>query len=114
MAKRTSVVHCKKDPYDIYIGRPSPWGNPFIEGRHGDRAKVIEKFHRHAAKDPFIISNLYLLKGKVLGCWCKPKPCHGDVLAAMVYMTCANCESNLKCETAFDWYNTNDACLMEK
>jgi hypothetical protein len=21
------------------------------------------------------------LKGKVLGCWCSPKACHGDILA---------------------------------
>lgn len=25
----TLVVHCKKAPYDVYIGRPGPWGNPF-------------------------------------------------------------------------------------
>jgi hypothetical protein len=23
------VVHCKKDKYDVYIVRPSKWGNPF-------------------------------------------------------------------------------------
>lgn len=23
------VVHFKKEPFDIYIGRPSVWGNPF-------------------------------------------------------------------------------------
>jgi hypothetical protein len=114
MSRRTSVVHCKKDEYDIYIGRPSIWGNPFIEGKHGTREEVLQKFHKYAAKDPMVIESLPLLKGKVLGCWCKPKDCHGDILAAMVYMTCADCESNMKCEVAFDWYNTNNACLMEK
>jgi len=28
------VVHCKKSPYDVYIGRPSKWGNPFEIGLH--------------------------------------------------------------------------------
>jgi len=23
------VVHCKREPYDVYIGRGSKWGNPF-------------------------------------------------------------------------------------
>jgi hypothetical protein len=23
------IVHCKVEPYDVYIGRPGPWGNPF-------------------------------------------------------------------------------------
>ena len=24
------------------------------------------------------------LKGKVLGCWCKPASCHGDVIAEII------------------------------
>ena len=24
------------------------------------------------------------LRGKILGCWCKPKPCHGDILVKLV------------------------------
>lgn len=31
------VVHCKKEKYDVYIGRGSKWGNPFILGKHGTR-----------------------------------------------------------------------------
>ena len=23
------------DPYDVYVGRPSKWGNPFLIGRDG-------------------------------------------------------------------------------
>ena len=30
-----SVVHCKKSPYDVYIGRPSKWGNPFTHKQDG-------------------------------------------------------------------------------
>ena len=25
----TQVVHCKKSEYDVYIGRPALWGNPY-------------------------------------------------------------------------------------
>ena len=37
------VVHCKKEPYDIYVGRPSKWGNPFRIGKDGTREEVIKK-----------------------------------------------------------------------
>ena len=38
---KTRVVNCKKEPYDVYIGRPSKWGNPFKIGRDGSRQEVI-------------------------------------------------------------------------
>lgn len=38
------VVHCKKEPYDVYIGRPSKWGNPFVIGKDGTREEVIAKY----------------------------------------------------------------------
>ena len=31
----------------IYIGRGSPWGNPFVIGEHGTRDEVCDKFKRH-------------------------------------------------------------------
>jgi hypothetical protein len=40
------VVHCKREPYDVYIGRPGPWGNPFRIGRDGDRATVLWRYER--------------------------------------------------------------------
>ena len=36
----TTVVHHKKDKYDVYIGRPSKWGNPFTH-KEGTRAEYI-------------------------------------------------------------------------
>ncbi len=27
------VVHCKRAPHDVYIGRPSKWGNPGATAR---------------------------------------------------------------------------------
>ena len=38
------VVHCKRDKYDVYIGRPSKWGNPYEIGVDGSRKEVIEKY----------------------------------------------------------------------
>ena len=38
------VVHCKKYSYDVYIGRPSKYGNPFEIGKDGNRTEVIKKF----------------------------------------------------------------------
>ena len=77
---RVLVVHCKKAPFDVYIGRPSEWGNPYEIGPDGTREEVIALFEasltslrKHQIKEE--------LKGKILGCWCAPKPCHGDVLA---------------------------------
>lgn len=81
---RTRIVHCKKENYDIYIGRPSCWGNPFIEGKHGTREEVIEKYRQYVLKDPLLMSRIMELDGKVLGCWCYPKPCHGDVLIEII------------------------------
>lgn len=74
------VVHCKKIKYAVYIGRPSKWGNPFVIGRDGTREQVIEKYEQWLLKQPHLIEALSELKDKILGCWCSPLACHGDVL----------------------------------
>lgn len=60
----------------VYIGRGSPWGNPFVIGKDGSREEVIEKFRI------FTLPKLDLepLRGKDLICFCSPKACHGDIL----------------------------------
>jgi hypothetical protein len=89
------VVHCKKEDYDVYIGRPSKWGNPFSHIKDKEtRAEFIVKSRQEAiqAYENWILlgdgrrllSDLTELKGKVLGCWCHPKGCHGHVLAKLV------------------------------
>jgi len=81
----TTVVHCKREQYDVYIGRPGPWGNPFSIGRDGDRDAVIAKYARWLLAQPkLIVRARRELRGKVLACWCHPLACHGDVLAALV------------------------------
>jgi len=79
------VVHCKKAKYDIYIGRGSKWGNPFIIGKDGDRNTVLMKYEKHVLSRQDLINSLPELEGKILGCWCSPLPCHGDILKKLLY-----------------------------
>jgi hypothetical protein len=67
----------------VYIGRPSKWGNPFEIGKDGDRETVIRKYREWVVTQPNLMAALPELRGKVLGCWCSPKACHGDVLAPL-------------------------------
>jgi len=69
--------------YDVYIGRGSKWGNPFIIGKHGNREEVIELYRQYVLGNPELRNSIPELKGKVLGCFCKPAPCHGDILAKL-------------------------------
>ena len=78
------VVHCKKESYDVYIGRPSKWGNPFSIGLDGNRNEVISKYTKWIQDNKELLSDLHELKGKTLGCWCKPNDCHGDILVKLV------------------------------
>lgn len=84
------VVHCKKEPYDIYIGRPSEWGNPFVIGPDGDRSEVIEKYRQWILTQNHLMNKIHTLRGKTLGCWCAPQACHGDVLLELACGTNGN------------------------
>jgi hypothetical protein len=76
------VVHCKRSKHDVYIGRPSPWGNPFKLAREEDRAEVLAQYEAWLLEQPELVARAQReLRGKVLGCYCAPKACHGDVLA---------------------------------
>ena len=78
----TKVVHCRRSPFDVFIGRPSKWGNPFKIGRDGSREEVIEKFRKYFFSNPELMEAAQQeLEGKALGCFCFPLPCHGDILA---------------------------------
>lgn len=78
------VVHCRRQHYDVYIGRPSKWGNPFVIGKDGNRNEVIWKYHNWLVNQPNLLNDVKKeLKGKVLGCWCDPETCHGHILAAI-------------------------------
>lgn len=75
------VVHSKKEAHDVYIGRPSEWGNPFEIGKDGPREMVIQKYRAWLFTQPDLMRCAASLKGKTLGCWCCPEACHGDVLS---------------------------------
>jgi len=103
----TTVVNIRKTKeYDVYIGRPSPFGNPFIIGKDGTRDEVVAKyrpyFYRRMARDMLFRAAVHSLAGKVLGCYCKPKPCHGDVIAEyldrpmrVLEKSCPNCGGDI-------------------
>lgn len=81
------VVHFKKEPYDVYIGRPSKWGNPFTHKRSAiarfqvaSREEAVLKYLEWIQTQDDLLAELHELKGKTLGCWCAPNLCHGDVL----------------------------------
>jgi DNA polymerase elongation subunit (family B) len=81
--RKTRVVNKRTESFEVYIGRGSKWGNPFVIGKDGTRDEVIEKYRRWIVKqDAF--SDLNTLMGKTLGCFCKPKRCHGDVLVDLL------------------------------
>lgn len=86
--------------WDVYVGRMKEgnhFGNPFSHVRsslikhHVDsREEAVVAFEMWLLGEAFleveperrkyIIDNLHLLKGRKLGCLCKPAACHGDVL----------------------------------
>ena len=64
----------------VYCGRPSIWGNPFTIGKNGNREEVIIKYMNWLETQPHLLSQLHLLQGKNLICWCAPYACHCDIL----------------------------------
>lgn len=86
----TPKVWNKRDPRTptnaIYVGRPSPYGNPFKIGPNGTREEVIALYERWLLSMPpdFIRCLIMELRGEHLVCWCAPHPCHADVLLRFV------------------------------
>ena len=105
--KYENLKEWMSDPDNVYIGRAgvvfvpdskggkercpkqsSIWANPFKIEKGQTRQDVIEKYRVYIldkiAKDPTLLTELKKLKGKKLGCWCKPDGCHGDVLMELL------------------------------
>lgn len=74
--------------YDVYIGRGTPFGNPFPITPSEDRNTVLRKFEDYlnvkAGSDPDFMKKLMALQGKKLACSCAPLPCHGHVIESFV------------------------------
>lgn len=98
----TTVVNLRKEKYDVYIGRPGKgqdgfFGNPIVVGEvcvvcdqihtePGDTVPCFRKvFEWRLMGDPEFVRRLPELKDKILGCFCKPNPCHGDVYVEYFY-----------------------------
>ena len=87
----TRVVNLRHESFDVYIGREersyrlprSLWHNPFMIGRDGTRNEVIAKYRDYLTSS-YLRARVEELRGKRLGCWCKPSACHGDVLVEML------------------------------
>ena len=103
----TKVVHCKKSPYDIYIGRApgkrGKWGNPFTHLKDSTQAKYFRATRKESVEayreyilngeGKHLLNDLHELKGKILGCWCGTYTiedkdnlqCHGQILLELLY-----------------------------
>lgn len=76
----------KKDAPEnaVFIGRGSPFGNPFKIGEDGDRATVINKYCDYLKENHWLIRKIKEeLKGKDLVCFCSPSICHGDIILSL-------------------------------
>lgn len=91
---KTKIVNMHRSSCDVKIDRTTPYGNPYQIPRDGNRNMVVA---RHQAwlmmwlkekreviiqgyNNKWVCEHVHELKGKILGCWCKPKRCHGDNL----------------------------------
>lgn len=79
----TTVVNRYASKFDVFIGRPSKWGNPYRIGKDGTRQQVLEKYRQYILSRPDLLAALPEIRGKVLGCTCVPFPCHGHILAEL-------------------------------
>lgn len=89
----------------VYIGRSGkgfkgPFGNPIrletvcpvCDEKHyfpGETFDCYEKYLRNRLDtNPKFKAQFLVLKGKILVCFCKPKPCHGEVILKVLNESC--------------------------
>jgi hypothetical protein len=93
MSSKTTVANLRREPYDVYIGRAGHgqdgyFGNPIRLGRKNTREDVLHQYAKWFAErvrtDADFRRRVLALRGKRLGCFCKPLACHGDVIAVWV------------------------------
>jgi hypothetical protein len=92
-----NLKHWLTNPKHVYIGRDmsfyvhgakgSKWANIFQVKKFG-RDTCLILYEDSIRNTPELMNSLKELKGKVLGCWCKPESCHGDVLVKLINETC--------------------------
>lgn len=126
--KRTTVVNLRGGDYDVYIGRPGRgqdgyFGNPHPIGYcrickcSHDRTESIAAFEKdfrdRLNRDPEFKNRVLDLRGKKLGCFCKPEACHGDIIANYVdAKVCSNCDQPIAEPTSENIrYHLCDTCI---
>lgn len=89
----TVVVNLRSANFDVFIGRPSKWGNPYshlplkntsAKFKVSSRKEAIRKYEEWVLGQNDLLNSLHELKDKTLGCYCKPLACHGDVLVKLI------------------------------
>lgn len=107
----TSVIHIKDVPPQwkndsryVYIGRKGKgvdgyFGNPYRlkkgEQKGASLSRYEDYFYKRLETDPEFARRIRSLKGKVLVCFCKPRPCHGDVIVEYL--------NRCSCHHPVDW-----------
>ena len=95
--KQTVVVNIRRESCDVYIGRAGRghdgyFGNPFPLQPGMARGATLERyrtyFYDRLRSDPEFRSRIHALQGKRLGCFCKPYPCHGDIIKESLDSLC--------------------------
>ena len=80
--QRKRTAGWRMPPNTVYVGRPTPFGNPYKLGKDGNVDTVLFLYKRHL--ELCLMGDhdfLEPLKGKDLACWCPlNKPCHVDIL----------------------------------
>ena len=88
---RKGIVFIKNEETEKKMRWPksnSPFANPFKIGKDGTIEEILKKYESHIINklnnSPELVNTLLSLKNKNLGCWCAPKPCHGDILIKLI------------------------------
>ena len=100
--KYNNLEEWMKDENNIYIGRAgvvfidkqrfpknsSNFANPYKISKDGNREEVLYKYKTYIIEklknNILLQQELITLKGKNLGCWCAPEPCHGNILLELI------------------------------
>jgi len=89
-----------EDNSAVYVGRPTPLGNPFTAQQEGSREVAIAKYkqwlnlqwttlNRRVTDELKVLAKQLKRDGSItLSCWCAPESCHaeivGDALIALI------------------------------
>ena len=98
---RTRVVNIRKETCDVYIGRAGCgkdgyFGNPFrleaTMAKGSTLGRYRKYFYHRLSTDKEFRKRIGNLQGKTLGCFCKPDPCHGDIIKEYLDRMAENAE----------------------